>query len=229
MRQVRPLDLRRYPDGLQRQRWRLTLWHALAGAVLGAGLCSAGLWFVPPAQVWQDRLAALQARRQAHADAQESRQRERLQAEQLRQRQARWQQWEREREQLARLWSVLEGASDLELTGLELEGGHLRLHIRLPDEPALDRLLATLARARLGAWRVQQQSVAVQGAGVPGPAATASVTTGQAQVAVASGWQFVLQAPWPAETASSPVLASRAGPQVRQPTEPVPGSPGEPR
>ena len=226
---MRALDLRRYPDGLQRQRWRLTIGHALVGAVLGAGLCSAGLMLVPTEREWQDRLVALQARTKARADAEQAHQHERLAAERVRQRQARWQQWDSEREQLARLWSVLESSAELELTGLELEGGHLRLHIGLPDEPALDRLLATLARARLGPWRVQQQSAAVQGPGVPSPAAQAPVTTGPVQAAAGSGWQFVLQAAWPVQTASAPVLDSRAGAQALSHAEQGPGPPGEPK
>ena len=220
---MRPLDLQRYPDGLQRQRWRLTLWHTLAGALLGAGLCRALLLWVPTAQEWEARLAVMQARAQAQADAQQRRQREQVEAERERQALARWMDWDAERERLVRLWSLLEGAADVDVQGFELGGGRALLHIRAPDESALDRLQLALTQARLGHWRVQQQSVAMQNASLP----SAATAAGPILTGAKSGWGFVLQADWPQDAASNAALNGSSNAAMvpkTSPPAPVPAS-----
>lgn len=223
---MRPLDLRRYPDGLQRQRWRSMLLHVLMGAALGAGLCSLLMLWLPTAQDWEVRLAALQAQAQAQVEAQQHRQREKAESQRLQQREARWMQWVTERERLGRLWAVLDGATDVQLQGLELEATRALLQVQVPDERTLDRLLARLAEAGLGPWRVQQQTAAVLPVVAP-PTLVAGTSAGLGPAAAAASWGVVLQADWPSGAASTPVVSNVAGVSGRA-ASPLNGNEGSP-
>jgi len=190
------LDLRRYPDGLHRQRWRSTWLHGLAGALGGALLCMGALLAVPTAQDWQQRLAALQAQEQAHAERQRLQQHKQFESRRIQQHERLWTQWEDALLRLDRLWAVLQAVPAVELKGLQLDGSRAVLQVGVPDEAVLDRLLTALAQDRVSDWQVQQQTAPVQ----PGPAS--------GQASAAPGWGFVLQAPWPLMPASGPASTS---------------------